>query len=214
VNLRRSGNRFKILFSERKKVLKHFEKQGSLVVVSAPSGAGKTTVVDALIRSLPNLKRSVSYTTRSPRAGEKSGVDYHFITRVHFFKKRKHGFFLEWANVFGKFYGTSKKACLDLISKNQDVLLTVDVQGMRKIRKQFSREIPMLTIFLMPPSITVLQKRLTKRKTDAPAEIKKRLRIAKAEIRARKEYDFTVVNRKVSQAVRDFKKILLKNKSS
>ncbi len=190
------------------------KKSGRLIIISAPSGAGKTTVVEALLAASPELKRSVSYTPRSPRGGEKKGIDYYFISEEEFLRKRKRGFFLEWAKVFGQFYGTSKAACLDLIARGFGVVLTIDVQGMRKLTKKLSRKIPIATIFLMPPSMEALKIRLFNRKTDRPAEIKKRLRIAEEEIRARREYDHVVVNRKVNDSVRRLKRILKLDRQS
>ena len=184
------------------------KKFGRLIIISAPSGAGKTTVVEALLAASPELKRSVSYTTRSPRGGEKKGIDYHFISKEEFLRRRKHGFFLEWAKVFSQFYGTSKAACLDWMARGSSVVLTIDVQGMRKLKKKLSGKVPLVTIFLMPPSMAVLKDRLFNRKTDRPAEIQRRLRIAEGEIQARREYDYVVVNRRVNDSVRRLKRIL------
>lgn len=183
-------------------------KQGRLIVISAPSGGGKTTVVNAWFKRRKSLKRSISYTTRSPREGEVNGVDYHFLTKSEFLAKRRKGFFLEWANVFGNFYGTSKEACVETIKKGKDVVLTIDVQGMRKIVRKFRSEIPIKTIFIVPPSIEVLKERLLRRSTDSKQEIEKRLRVAKKELEARGEYDHLVMNVNVAQTVRDIDRIL------
>lgn len=148
------------------------------------------------------LKRSVSYTTRPPRGSEKNGVDYHFLARSEFLRRRRQGFFLEWANVFGRFYGTSKSACFDLTGRGHDVILTIDVQGMRKIKRAFGRKLKIRTVFIKPPSMSVLEERLRKRRSDSEAEIRKRLRIARREMAAAPEYDYRVVNRRVEDAIR------------
>ena len=135
-------------------------KVGRLIIISAPSGAGKTTMVDRLLAKHRDLKRSISYTTRKPRPGEVQQHHYHFVTKADFLEKRKRGFFLEWANVFGNYYGTSKKACFDWVQKGFDVVLTIDVQGMKKILQKFEKKLPIVTLFVMPPSMGVLKKRL------------------------------------------------------
>ena len=182
------------------------------MIVSAPSGCGKTTIVEALLRTRGRFKRSVSYTTRKPRAGEKKRRDYHFISRESFLHKRQAGFFLEWARVFGRFYGTSKVFCEKWISNGHDVVLTIDVQGMQKVKRRFGKCFPIVSIFIVPPSIDVLRKRLTKRGTDSEAEIEKRLREAKKEIKQQSHYDFVVKNRTVSQSVRDINKVFAMKK--
>ena len=188
------------------------QKQGRLIIISAPSGAGKTTVVERVLAECPDLKRSVSYTTRKPRAGEVKGKDYHFVSKRNFLFKRRNKFFLEWAEVFGEFYGTAKQACLDWMSKGRDVILTIDVQGMRKIKARLGKRAPLMTVFMMPPSRAVLRKRLHKRKTDSEAEIEKRLRMSETEMRARREYDHVMVNRTVAQAAENLKRLLYKNR--
>lgn len=202
MNSRKFGNKFRIL-CERRSL-----KKGRLLIVSAPSGTGKTTVVESLLKGSREIKRSVSFTTRSPRTGEKNGRDYHFISKSDFLKKRRSGFFLEWAKVFGNFYGTSKLACLREMKRGRHVILTIDVQGMRKIKKRFSKSIPITTIFLIPPSLDTLKKRLAKRNTDSRQEVQKRLRMAKKEMKARHEYDHVLVNHDVVPTVKEIKRIL------
>ena len=184
------------------------KKEGRLIIISAPSGTGKTTIVNRLLRRTKRLKRSVSYTTRKPRDGEVDKKDYFFTTRRDFLSKKSRGFFLEWASVFDKFYGTSEARCVEGMQKGFDVVLTIDVQGMRKIKHRMKNKVRLITIFVMPPSLSVLKERLMHRKTDSAAEIKKRLRIAKKEMKARAEYDYVVVNRNVESSVKQIKKIL------
>ena len=178
------------------------------MIISAPSGAGKTTIVRRLAKSRKQFRRSISYTTRRSRAGEVNGKDYFFISRREFLKKRAKSFFLEWANVFGEYYGTSKALCVDWVRNGFHVILTIDVQGMRKIKRRLKKVIPVTAIFIAPPSLSVLKERLTRRQTDSAAEISKRLRIARKEMKAKHEYDFVVVNRHVNDSVKQIKKIV------
>jgi guanylate kinase len=183
---------------------------GRLIVISAPSGAGKTTIVERLLRRNKNLKRSISYTTRTPRKGEINKRDYFFVSRKEFLSQKKKGFFLESAEVFGRFYGTSKKFVLEKIKRGLDLILAIDVQGMKQLGRKKGREIPMISIFLMPPSISILKKRLEKRKTETKSQIEQRLQMAKREIKERSRYDFVIVNRKVAEAVKRIEEILKK----
>jgi len=175
------------------------KKQGVVIVLSAPSGCGKTTVERELLRTGTTLKRSVSATTRSKRKGEREGKDYFFFTKEAFFAKRKRGYFLEWAQVFDKFYGTPATFVKRTVSTGNDVLLTIDVQGAHKIKKKLKDAV---FIFLLPPSMSVLRKRLQGRKTDSTDEIRKRLRIAKGELREVKKYDYVVTNDRLSETVK------------
>ena len=192
------------------KDVNHFKKKGRLIIISSPSGGGKTTIVRKWLALRPDLKRSVSYTTRPKRSGEHDGKDYHFISRSDFLTKRKHGFFLEWARVFGHFYGSSKTFCLDWTAKGYNVVLTIDVQGTRKVLKRFQQRLPIITVFVTPPSTRTLEERLVKRKTDSKIEIAKRLRIAKEEMKARREYDYVVMNRSLTDAVQRIDRVLYK----
>ena len=183
-------------------------QKGRLIVISAPSGAGKTTIVERLLRRNKNLKRSISYTTRPPRQNEINKRDYFFVSRKTFLSKKKKGFFLESAEVFGRFYGTSKKFVLDKIKRGLDLILAIDVQGMKQLKKKRTKEIPLISIFIMPPSLGILKKRLEKRKTETKSQIQKRLKMAKREMKERFRYDFVVTNRKVVQAVKKVEEIL------
>jgi len=183
-------------------------KRGRLIVISAPSGAGKTTIVERLLARNKNLRRSISFTTRLARRGETNGRDYFFVSRNEFSARKKKYFFLESASVFGCYYGTSKKFVLEKINRGLDLILAIDVQGMKQLKKKRTKEIPLISIFLMPPSMGVLKKRLEKRKTETKGQIQKRLKIAKREMKECSRYDFVVVNRKVIQAVKEIEEIL------
>ncbi len=183
-------------------------KKGKLIVISAPSGCGKTTIVERLILRHPDLKRSISYTTRTPRAGEIYGQDYFFISRDEFIEKKKQNFFLESAEVFGRYYGTSKDFVADHISRGISIVLAIDVQGMKQLKQQSDRDLSMISIFIMPPSEEVLRNRLENRKTETQEEITKRLEIARDEIKSKSLYDFVLVNNKVDQVVKSIEEVI------
>ena len=183
------------------------KKKGRLIIISAPSGCGKTTIVERLLARNKNLARSVSYTTRSPRPGEKAGTDYFFVSSRDFEEKLASKFFLEHAAVFGEFYGTSKTFVLEKIEKGNDWILAVDVQGMKQLTQAKGR-IPVVSIFIMPPSAEVLESRLRKRSTETEEEVKKRLTVAKREMAERLLYDHVIVNEEVEEAVQKIEEIL------
>lgn len=164
---------------------------GCLFVVSAPSGAGKTTLCNGLRNRFPDLLYSVSHTTRQPRAGEKEGVDYHFVDVKTFKAGIKAGKWAEWARVYDNYYGTSAEFIDTTLKKGKDILLDIDVQGAAQIVKKFPQSI---TIFIMPPSAQELEKRLAKRGTDSDAVIAKRMKAAQKEMGRRNEYKHIVVN--------------------
>ncbi len=182
-------------------------KSGKLIIISAPSGCGKTTIVERLLSEHPALKRSISYTTRAPRPGEENGRDYFFVTKEDFLEKKKNNFFIESAEVFGEHYGTSKEFVINHISNGDKVVLAIDVQGMKQIKAQ-AEKVPMVSIFIMPPSLTVLRKRLESRNTETKEKIDERLRIAEKEMADRTLYDFIIVNQEVSEAVTSIKGIV------
>ena len=169
-----------------------------LVLISAPSGAGKTTLCDLLLASQPNLTRAITCTTRAPRAGEKDGVDYHFFTAEEFLKRLHAGNFLEHATVYGNSYGILKSELLGKLRAGKDVLLNVDVQGAATIREQAETEPELkralVTIFLTPPSVTGLAERLKKRGADAEAVIQKRLAVSRQEISQWKNFDYLLIS--------------------
>ena len=171
---------------------------GLLFIVSAPSGAGKTTLVERLVEQLPRLRMSRSYTSRAARQGETDGVDYNFVTRDRFESMAAAGEFLEWADVFGNLYGTRASETEALLAAGDDVVLVIDVQGARKVR---ARGLKTCAVFVMPPSFAVLEQRLRGRSKDSEAAIQRRLQVARDEVAAFTEYDFVVVNDEVAAAV-------------
>ena len=176
--------------------------QGKLIVISGPSGSGKTTICNKLLEEIPDLQYSISYTTRAPRLGEKDGKDYFFVSKDEFERRIKENKFLEYATVFGNYYGTDKDWALN---QNKDVLLSIDVQGASQVKKNYSDAV---LIFLMPPSMESLKERLQQRATDDSQEIVKRLNIAKKEMEQVSNYDYTVVNCKIDEAVAKIKTII------
>ena len=171
---------------------------GLLFIVSAPSGAGKTTLVERLVEQTPRLKMSRSYTSRAARQGEADGVDYNFVSRPAFEAMIAGGQFLEWAEVFGNLYGTGAGDTTALLRSGHDVVLVIDVQGARKVR---ASGMEATTVFVMPPSQAVLEQRLRGRSKDSEAEIQRRLQVARDEVASFVEYDFVVINDELTAAV-------------
>lgn len=174
-------------------------KRGIIFVISAPSGAGKTTLCHRLLKSLPDLKMGVSHTTRKPRDGEKQGVDYYFVDKKIFETMISKEEFVEWAEVYGNLYGTSKKTINDLMSKECDILLDIDTQGARNIKKLYPESV---LIFIFPPSLNELEKRLLSRDKNDEA-VKKRLSKASEEIKQFVFYDYVVINDEIEKAIND-----------
>ena len=183
-----------------------------LIVLSAPSGTGKTTLCQQLLAAQPNMMRAITCTTRAPRPGEKDGVDYYFLDAAMFLKRVQAGNFLEHATVHGNSYGTLKSEVLDKMRQGADVVLNVDVQGAAAIRKQAESEAELrralVTVFLAPPSMAVLQDRLKKRGVDETAAIQKRLSAARQEIAQWKNFDYLIVSAKIPQDLRRMEVIL------
>lgn len=173
-------------------------KRGPLFVISAPSGAGKTTLCRALIDRFPELRYSVSHTTRPPRNGEQDGRDYHFIPAAEFKKKIETGSWAEWAEVHDHYYGTSADFIDAQISAGHPVLLDIDVQGARQIRKRYPDSV---TIFVMPPSLDSLRQRLTLRGTDTEQTIEKRMLAAEVEMKSSRDYQYVIVNDRLPETV-------------
>lgn len=171
---------------------------GQLFVVSAPSGAGKTTVLKAVLSTLPAVGFSVSHTTRPPRPGEVEGRDYFFVSSDEFSRRRQRGDFLEWAEVHGNLYGTSRQAVTDRLAQGQDCVLDIDVQGARQLREH--RDLNPVFVFIAPPSLTELERRLTGRQTESAATLALRLANARTELAALDLYDYVIVNDDLSQA--------------
>jgi len=180
--------------------------RGLLFIVSAPSGAGKTTLVERLVEQTPGLRMSRSYTSRAARQGETDGVDYNFVSRETFEAMIARNDFLEWADVFGNLYGTCASDTERMLAAGQDVVLVIDVQGARQIRRRSKRA---TTVFVMPPSYEVLQRRLRGRSKDSEAAIQRRLEVAKAEVASFDEYDFLVINDELTAAVDRLRAIVL-----
>ena len=174
--------------------------KGSLYVVVAPSGAGKTTLVDGLLKREPNIKLSPSYTTRAPRIGEVDGVDYIFITRARFEAMISDGEFLEYADVYGNYYGTGRRWIEEQLEGDHDVLLEIDWQGARQVRKLFPQ---MVGIFILPPSIDELRNRLHRRGKDSPEAIERRMASARNEISHVLEFEYIIVNERFEAALDD-----------
>ncbi|OFV89601.1 MAG: guanylate kinase [Acidobacteria bacterium RIFCSPLOWO2_12_FULL_65_11] len=181
-------------------------RRGLLFVVSAPSGAGKTTLVERLVGQLTGLTISRSYTSRAAREGEIDGVDYNFVTRERFEAMAADGEFLEWADVFGNLYGTSALDTDRLLESGLDAVLVIDVQGARAVRR---RGMETTAIFVMPPSMEVLERRLRGRSKDSEAAIKERLRVARQEVASYAEYDFVVVNDELTPTLDGLRSIIL-----
>jgi len=172
--------------------------RGQLFIVSAPSGTGKTTLVERLVQCVPGLRMSRSYTSRPARVGEQDGVDYNFITRERFEKMAREGQFLEWADVFGNYYCTSAADTDAMLARGEDVVLVIDVQGARQVR---SRGIETIGIFVLPPSAAVLEQRLRGRSKDSEEQIRRRLEVASAEVDEYSQYEYVVVNDEIEAAV-------------
>ena len=173
-------------------------KIGHLFIISAPSGAGKTTIAKAVLKQFTNMCYSISYTTRKPRAGERDGVDYHFVSKQDFKKGINKDRWAEWAEVYGNYYGTSAEFIEKNLSSGCDILLDIDVQGTLQILKQYPDSV---TIFILPPSLNALRKRLEMRGSDSQAVIEKRLENAKKEMAQKKMYRHTIVNDELSAAI-------------
>ncbi|MBI4509364.1 MAG: guanylate kinase [Deltaproteobacteria bacterium] len=173
-------------------------RRGLLVVVSSPSGAGKTTLCRRLLQEFPDLKFSVSYTTRPPRTGERNGVDYWFVDAQSFQRMVEAGEFAEWAEVHGNRYGTARAAVEDALVRGHDVLFDIDWQGGEKLKAQFAGDAVM--VWVLPPSLQVLEERLRRRATDAPDVIGRRLAMAKEELLHYTSYDYLIVNDAIENA--------------
>ncbi len=180
--------------------------RGLLFIVSAPSGAGKTTLVERLVEQTPGLRMSRSYTSRPARDGETDGVDYNFVSRARFEEMIAAGEFLEWAEVFGNLYGTCAADTERMLAAGLDVVLVIDVQGTRKVR---DLGIPAITVFVLPPSLQVLERRLRGRSKDAEAAIQRRLRVARDEVASFCDYQFLVVNDELTAAVDRLRSIVV-----
>lgn len=185
---------------------KYFINKGTLFVISAPSGAGKTTLCEKLIRNVPKMKLSVSYTTRQPRKGEKNGVHYTFVSERKFKNMISSGELAEWAIVHGNLYGTSIKRLKKLNREGYDIILDIDTHGAMQLKKSCENAV---YIFVLPPSLETLKKRLKNRRTDKEEDIETRLANAKVEISSYSIYDYIIVNDKFDNAYKELESIIL-----
>ncbi len=181
---------------------------GTLYIVSAPSGAGKTSLVNALVDAQPSIRVSVSHTTRAMRAGEVDGVNYHFVDRAEFLRMIEQGDFLEQAEVFGNLYGTSQSHLQQTLDEGHDLILEIDWQGAEQVRKVMPDA---RSIFILPPTQEALRQRLTGRGTDSDEIIEGRMREAVSEMSHYGEYDYIVINDEFSVALEDLKAIFRSN---
>jgi len=181
-------------------------RRGLLFIVSAPSGTGKTTLCERLVQVVPGLRMSRSYTSRHARAGERDGVDYNFVSREQFEQMVADKAFVEWADVFGNYYGTSAQDTDAALAAGEDVMLVIDVQGARQVR---SRGIETVGIFVLPPSAEVLESRLRGRSKDTEAQIRTRLDVARSEVGEYVQYEYVVVNNDLDGAVNRMRSIVL-----
>jgi len=178
---------------------------GTLFIVSSPSGGGKTSLVNALLEAEPDARRSVSHTTRSPRAGEADGRDYHFVTPEVFQRMRLAGDFLESAEIHGHHYGTSQKWIAGEQREGRDVVLVIDWQGAQQVRR-LMRDV--VSIFVLPPSLEVLESRLTGRGQDSAEAVRRRMAVARDEMSHAAEYDYVIINEDFSRAALDLRSIV------
>jgi len=179
--------------------------RGSIIVISAPSGAGKSTLIKRLMTASPSLRFSVSYTTRAPRATERRGRDYFFVSRQVFERMARRGEFVEWADVYGHLYGTAHQQLLTAQKAGQDILLDIDVKGHQQVRQRLPEAV---SVFILPPSFAELSRRLRDRHSDAPEEIERRLETAREEIAHWAEYDYLVVNDHLKDATQALRAIV------
>lgn len=185
--------------------------QGQLYVVSAPSGAGKTSLVKALVDANNDLAVSVSHTTRAIRPGEIDGVNYHFVSEAEFSDLKDQGGFFEWAQVFDNFYGTSHQSVVDQLNEGVDVILEIDWQGAAQIKRQMPESV---SIFILPPSTAALRERLTGRGQDDSSVIERRMRSARDEMSHYGEADYVVLNDRFDSALSDLKAIVTSQRLS
>ena len=184
--------------------------KGKLFVITAPSGAGKTSLIDALVRADSSLKLSVSYTTRAPRPGEKNGVDYHFVDDAAFLAMQARGEFLESAEVHGYRYGTSKKVITEALARGADLILEIDWQGAQQVRAIYP---DCVGIFILPPSIEELERRMRSRGQDADAVIRRRLDNARGEMEHAGEFDYAIINKDFDTARQELAAIIQKERA-
>ena len=190
--------------------MEHTNTQGLLIVISAPSGAGKTTICKGLLNEFPDLRFSVSCTTRSPRKGEKDGEDYHFISVKDFRDSIEKNEFVEWEEIYGHFYGTSKKDVEGLIQKGYDVILDIDIKGAGNVKAKYPESV---FVFIMPPSVEILRERLKKRDSETDDIIKMRFDRAMEEIWENEWYDYVIFNDIIGDSVDIMRSVYMAEKN-
>jgi guanylate kinase len=178
---------------------------GKLFVVTAPSGAGKTSLIEAVMKDDPSLKISVSYTTRKPRPGEKHGVDYHYVDERSFRAMQERGDFLESAQVHGNHYGTAKQVILDAVARGDNIILEIDWQGAEQVRRLYPDAVG---IFILPPSVEELERRMRRRAQDSDAVIRERLANAREELAHAGEFKYAIINKDFETARRELASII------
>jgi len=178
---------------------------GKLFVIAAPSGAGKTSLIEALMRDDPSLKLSISYTTRPPRPGEKNAVDYHFVDDAAFLAMRGRGEFLESAEVHGYRYGTSKKVITEALARGEDLILEIDWQGARQVRRIYPG---CVGVFILPPSVDELERRMRSRAQDSEEVIRRRLDNTREELTHAGEFEYRIINKDFDTARRELARVI------
>jgi guanylate kinase len=179
---------------------------GNLFIISAPSGAGKTSLVQSLLKHDPHIELSVSYTTRDPRSGEQNGKDYHFVSRETFLEMAKRGEFLESAEVYGNLYGTSQNWIRQEIARGRDILLEIDWQGATQVRRLFP---DCVSIFILPPSLAALEQRLKGRGKDSDAVIAKRMAAVREDVSHVAEFNYVIINNNLNDALQELAAVVL-----
>ena len=187
------------------------KRKGRVFVISAPSGSGKTTIASRAVRKLKNISPSISFTTRRPRQGESDKKDYYYVSKLEFKKAIKKKKLLEWASNYGYYYGTPKRPVFDKTKKGKDVLLSIDVKGAMQVKRKMPQSI---LVFIKPPSVDELKRRLDGRNSDTKSEIKKRLKIAKKELSYIPKYDHVITNDKLENAVKKLVSLIKKERKT
>ena len=184
--------------------------RGMLIVVSSPSGGGKGTLIDRVLRTVPGVSYSVSYTTRAPRGTEQDGREYFFVSTAAFEEMIRRGEFLEWATVYGYLYGTSQAQVERQRAAGRDVILEIDVQGAASIREKIDDAV---SIFILPPSFALLSQRLVTRGTDSPADLERRLRGASAEVEQHRNFQYVILNDDINRASQQLAAVIYAERS-
>jgi len=186
------------------------KKLNKIIIISSPSGAGKTTICKELLKTIKDINLSVSYTTRQKRINEKNGKDYYFVTNKEFINLKKNHFFIETAKVFNHYYGSPHNNIINSFKKNKSILFDIDWQGAKKLRKQYSKD-DIIDFFILPPSKKELRKRLNKRGRDNKKEIQMRLSLALSEISHHNDYKYVLINDKLNETIANIKNIIKYN---